>query len=62
MSFVKIVGCVSEDSELILKEADRPGENRCKESWDRFEEYDSLSLRYVKQVSGKRKGLRLEKC
>ena len=46
----------------ILKEADRPGENRCKESWDRFEEYDSLSLRNVKQVSGKRKGLRLEKC
>ena len=37
------------------------GETRCKKSWDRFEEYDSLSLRYVKQVSGKRKDLRLEK-
>ena len=39
----------------ILKEADKPGETRCKKSWDRFEEYDSLSLRYVKQVSGNRK-------
>ena len=31
-----------------LKEANEPGETRCKKSWDRFEEYDSLSLRYVK--------------
>ena len=37
---------------LFLKEEDSPGETRCKKSWDRFEEYDSLSLRYVKQVSG----------
>ena len=36
-------------------------ETRCKKSWDRFDEYDSLSLRYVKQVSGKRKEHRLEK-
>ena len=37
------------------------GETPCKESWDRFDKYDSLSLRYVKQVSGKRKDHRLEK-
>ena len=30
-------------------------------SWDHFEEYDSLSPRYVKQVSWKRKDHRLEK-
>ena len=29
-------------------------ETRCKKSSDRLEEYDSLSLRYVKQVSGKK--------
>ena len=29
-------------------------------SWERFEEYDSLSLRYVKQVSGNRTDYRLE--
>ena len=38
-----------------------PGETRCKKSWDQFEKYGSLSLRYVKQVSGKRKDHRLEK-
>ena len=32
-----------------------------KKSWDRFEEYGSLSLRDVKQVPGKRKDHRLEK-
>ena len=55
VAIVKIVsqmGCV--------KEANKPGETRCKKSWDRFEEYDSLSLRYVKRVSGKRKAHRLE--
>ena len=35
-------------SRWILKEANKPGETRCKKSWDRFEEYDS---RYVKQTS-----------
>ena len=43
------------------KRQNKPGETRCKKSWDRFEEYDSLSLRYVKRVSGKRKEHRLEK-
>ena len=37
------------------------GETRCKKSWSRFEGYDSLSLRYVKQVFGKRKDHRWEK-
>ena len=36
------------------KEENSPGETRCKKSWEQFEEYDSLSLRYVKQVSAKR--------
>ena len=48
-------------SSWILKEANKPGETRCKKSWDRFQEYDSLGLRYVKQVSGKRKDHHLEK-
>ena len=46
-------GCVSQEN--------KPLETRCKKSWDRFEEYDSLSLRYTKQVSRKRKDHRLEK-
>ena len=45
----------------FLKEENSTGETRRKKSWDRFEEYDSLSLHYVKQVSGKRKDHRLEK-
>ena len=44
-----------------LKEADSPGETRCQKSWDQFKEYGSPSLRYVKQVSGKRKNHGLEK-
>ena len=52
------VGCVSQDSDALDSQA---RETRCKESWDRFEEYESLSLRYDKQVSGKRKDHRLEK-
>ena len=36
-------------------------ETRCKKSWDRFKENDSLSLRHVKQISGKRKDHRWEK-
>ena len=37
------------------------GETRCKKSWNQFKGYDSLSLRCVKRVSGKRKDHRLEK-
>ena len=31
------------------------GETQCRKSWNQFKEYDSLSLRYVIRVSGKRK-------
>ena len=44
----------------FLKEEDGPGETRCKKSWDQFEKCGSLTLRHVKQVSGKRKDFRLE--
>ena len=37
------------------------GETRCRKSWDRLKVYDSQSLRYVKQVSGKIQDHRLEK-
>ena len=30
------------------------GETRCEKSWDRFEEYGSLSLRYVNRVGKER--------
>ena len=45
----------------FLQEGNSHGETRCKKSWDRFEKYGSLSLRYVKQVFGKRNDHRLEK-
>ena len=66
VAIVKIVpqlGCESRKtrSYWILKRANKPGETRCKKSWDRFEEYDSLSLRYIEQVSGTSKDHRLEK-
>ena len=44
-----------------LKEAQSLGETRCKKFWYQFDEYDSHSLRHVKQVSGKIKDHRLEK-
>ena len=55
------MGCVSQDSDALVSQRDKQfWEIWCKKSWDRFEEYDSLSLRCVKQVSGKRKDHRLE--
>ena len=64
LAVVKIVpqlGRVSQDSEFLDSQRGRQARgNPMKKSWDRFEEYDSLSLRYVKQVSGKRKERRLE--
>ena len=49
VAIVKIVpelGCVSQDSEaLVSQRGTQPRrETRCKESWGRFEEYESLSL------------------
>ena len=55
MAIVKIVpqlGCVSQDSEAFVSQRGKQPRG--------FEEYDSLSVRYVKQVSGKRKEHRLE--
>ena len=55
------LGRVSQDSEALVSQRGRqpPGTPDAK-SWERFEEYDSLSLRYVKQVSGNRTDYRLE--
>ena len=50
------LGCVSQDSESLDCQTGRQSRGtRCKKSWDRFEEYGSLSLRYVMQVSGKQR-------
>ena len=66
LAVVKIVsqmGCVSRYLEFFgfSKRQTSVGKPRCKKSWDRLEEYDSVRPRYVKQVSGKRKDRRLEK-
>ena len=59
---VSQMGCVSQDSQLLdSQEANKPGETRCKKSWYRFGEFGLLSLRYVKQVSEKRKDHRFFK-
>ena len=56
------MGCVSQDSDaLVSQRGKQHRETRCKKSWDQFEKYGSLSLRQVKQVSGKRKDRRLQK-
>ena len=44
-----------------LKEAQSLGATRCRKTWNQFKGYDSHSLRYVKQVSGKLKDHRVEK-
>ena len=67
VAIVKIVpqlGCVSQDSEALVSQRGKHPrrETRCKESWGRFEEYDSHSLRFFNQVSGNRKDHRLENC
>ena len=55
------LGCVSQDSEASVSQTGKVSRgNPCKKPWNRFEEYDSLSLRCVKQVSGKTKAHRLE--
>ena len=62
LKFVPQLGCVSQDSEaLVSQRGNSTGEPDAKKSWDRFEEYDALSLHCVKQVSKKRKDHRLEK-
>ena len=49
------LGCVG-----VSKRQTVPGKPVAKKSWDRFEEYDSLCLRYVQRVCRKRKDHRLE--
>ena len=57
VAIVKIVpqlGCVSQDSDALVSQRGKQlWGNPSKKSWDQFEKYGSLSLRYVKQVSGK---------
>ena len=48
-----IIGCSKRQRSLVKPDA--------KKSWDPYEEHDSLSIRYVKQLSGKRKDHRWEK-
>ena len=48
-------GCVSQDSGALVSQGRKSRGNRCRKSWDRFEEYDSFSRLFVKQVSRKRK-------
>ena len=43
------------------EKSDVPGKPEAEGFWDQFDEFDSNSLRYVKQVSGKRQEHRLEK-
>ena len=54
VQIVPQLGCVSPEGYSL-------GETRCKKSWDHFDECDSLSLHYVKQVSGEIEDHLLEK-
>ena len=60
---VSQLGCVSQDSDALVSflKAQSLGETRCRKSWNQFRGYDSLSLRCVMRVSGKRKDHRWEK-
>ena len=51
------LGCVSQYSDALVSQRGK----QCQKSWDQFDEYGSLSPRYVQQVSGKTKDYRLEK-
>ena len=60
--FVSQMGCFSQDSEsLDSQRGNKPRETRCKKSWDRFEEYGSLSLRLRQASIQKKKGPSLGK-
>ena len=45
--------CRKTQNHWNLRETQSLGKTRCKKFWDQFDEYDSHSLRHVKQVSGK---------
>ena len=53
--------CHKIEMRSLLKE-ESLGEARCRKSWIQLQGYDSPSLRYAKQVPGKRKDHRLDKC
>ena len=56
------MGCVSQHSKILNSQRGIQSRgNRCRKSWDQFEGYDLLSLRYVKHVSGKKQGPSLGK-
>ena len=54
------LACVAQDSDALVSQ-EILWETRCTKSWNQFKGYDSLSPRYVKRVSGKRKDHRWEK-
>ena len=58
---VSQLGCVSQDSDALVSQVEGLGEARCRKSWNQFKGFDSLSPRYVKRVSRKRKDHRWEK-
>ena len=60
VKIVPLLGCVS-DSDALVSQGGKSQETRRKKSWDQFEKYGSLSLRYVTQLSEKREDHRLEK-
>ena len=64
VSIVKIVpqlGCVSQDSEALVSQRGKQSrENPMQEVLGSIRKVGSLSLRYVKQISGKRKDHHLE--
>ena len=53
--------CRKTQNHWNLRETQSLGKTRCKKFWDQFDEYDSHSLRHVKQVSGKIRDHRFEK-
>ena len=53
--------CIARFRCTRFSKAESLGDVRCRKSWNKFKGYDSLSLRFVKRVSGKRKDHRLGK-
>ena len=52
--------CLARLRAIRISEGNSSGETRCEKFWDQFDEYDSHSLHYVKQVSEKIKDHHLE--
>ena len=58
---VSQLGCVSQDSYALVSQGRKSRGSPMQKVLNQFKGYDSLSLRYVKRVSGKRKDHRWEK-